>query len=195
MGKQSPEQVRQTFWRERGDVGADVQSFAEDLFRVATDRATEINGLIEGHAQHWRMERMAAVDRNLMRAAVAEQLLASFPVRSRCNSSTACWTAWARNWKAVVSRQSLVVSLQTAASSYRVRDGTSEDACAYMGQRRTTNDCTYGLIAIKSGLQVKVTPLHRPDRSVVASVGKEICCISALLCVSRICTWPSVAAI
>ena len=74
MGKQTPEQVRQTFWRESGDVGADVQSFAEDLFRVATDRAAEIDALIEGHAQHWRMERMAAVDRNLMRAAVAEML-------------------------------------------------------------------------------------------------------------------------
>ncbi|MGH9503123.1 MAG: transcription antitermination factor NusB [Terriglobales bacterium] len=74
MGKQTAEQVRQTFWREREDVGADVQTFANDLFRVATDRATEIDGLIEGHAQHWRMERMAAVDRNLMRAAVAELL-------------------------------------------------------------------------------------------------------------------------
>jgi N utilization substance protein B len=74
MGKQNPEQVRQTFWRERDDVGADVRSFAQDLFRVATDRATEIDGLIEGHAEHWRMERMAAVDRNLLRAAVAELL-------------------------------------------------------------------------------------------------------------------------
>ena len=74
MGKQNPEQVRQTFWHERDDVGADVRSFAQDLFRVATDRATEIDGLIEGHAEHWRMERMAAVDRNLLRAAVAELL-------------------------------------------------------------------------------------------------------------------------
>ena len=77
MGKQNPDEVRQTFWRERGDVGADVQSFANDLFRVATGRATEIDGLIEGHAEHWRMERMAAVDRNLLRAAVAELL--AFP--------------------------------------------------------------------------------------------------------------------
>ena len=74
MGKQNPEQVRQTFWRERGDVGADVQGFAEDLFQVATNRASEIDGLIEGHDEHWRMERMAAVDRNLLRAAVAELL-------------------------------------------------------------------------------------------------------------------------
>jgi transcription antitermination protein NusB len=81
MGKQSPDQVQETFWRERADVGADVQSFAEDLFRVATERAREINGLIEGHAEHWRMERMAAVDRNLMRAAVAELL--GFPATPR----------------------------------------------------------------------------------------------------------------
>jgi hypothetical protein len=58
-------------------VGADVQGFADDLFRVATNRATEIDGLIEGHAQHWRMERMAAVDRNLMRAAVARAQIGS----------------------------------------------------------------------------------------------------------------------
>jgi N utilization substance protein B len=81
MGKQTPEEVRQTFWRERADVESDVRSFAEDLFRVAGDRATEIDGLIESHAQHWRMERMAAVDRNLMRAAVAEML--GFPATPR----------------------------------------------------------------------------------------------------------------
>ena len=34
----------------------------------------EIDKLIEGHAEHWRMERMAAVDRNLLRAGVAEFL-------------------------------------------------------------------------------------------------------------------------
>jgi len=41
---------------------------------VATDRGSEIDTLIEKHAEHWRMERMAAVDRNLLRAAVAELL-------------------------------------------------------------------------------------------------------------------------
>lgn len=74
MGKQQPESVRRTFWSERGDVDTDVQGFAEDIFRVATDRAPEIDQLIERHAEHWRMERMAAVDRNILRAAVAELL-------------------------------------------------------------------------------------------------------------------------
>ncbi|HZP62422.1 MAG TPA: transcription antitermination factor NusB [Terriglobales bacterium] len=74
MGRQTPEQVRRTFWNEHKSVDEDVRGFAEDLFRIATDRSTEINALIEAHAQHWRMDRMAAVDRNLLRAAVAELL-------------------------------------------------------------------------------------------------------------------------
>jgi N utilization substance protein B len=81
MGRQSAAEVRRTFWQERDSVGSDVQGFAEDLFRVATDRTSEIDGLIERHAEHWRMERMAAVDRNVLRAAVAELL--GFPKTPR----------------------------------------------------------------------------------------------------------------
>src|SRR5882724_286395 len=81
MGKQDAEHVRESFRRERGDVGVDVRDFAEDLFRVATARSREIDGHIEGHAEHWRLDRMAAVDRNLLRGAVAELL--SFPATPR----------------------------------------------------------------------------------------------------------------
>jgi N utilization substance protein B len=81
MGKQTPDEVRRTFWNEHDSVQDDVRGFAEDLFRVATDRNTEIDGLIEHHAEHWRMDRMAAVDRNLLRAAVAE--LMGFPSTPR----------------------------------------------------------------------------------------------------------------
>src|ERR1700752_4224801 len=74
MGKQSVDQVHRTFWAEHDGASAEVRGFAEDLFRVATDRGAEIDKLIERHAEHWRMERMAAVDRNLLRAGVAEFL-------------------------------------------------------------------------------------------------------------------------
>jgi transcription antitermination protein NusB len=74
MGKQTVDHVRQTFWAEHSGTSADIRGFADDLFRVATDRGTEIDKLIERHAEHWRMERMAAVDRNLLRAGVAEFL-------------------------------------------------------------------------------------------------------------------------
>jgi len=81
MGRQNAEQVRNTFWKERNSVEGDVRGFADDLFRVATDRTPEIDGLIERHAEHWRMERMAAVDRNILRGAVAELL--GFPSTPR----------------------------------------------------------------------------------------------------------------
>lgn len=74
MGKQSPEQVQRTFWTERTDIDAEARGFAEDLFRVGHERAAAIDEIIERHAQRWRMERMAAVDRNLLRASVAEFL-------------------------------------------------------------------------------------------------------------------------
>jgi len=81
MGRQKADEVRRTFWRERNSVTGDVRGFAEDLFRVAMDRASEIDQLIEQHAEHWRMERMAAVDRNVLRTAVAELL--GFPATPR----------------------------------------------------------------------------------------------------------------
>jgi N utilization substance protein B len=74
MGKQAPELVRKTFWAQRTDIDEEARGFAEDLFRVASDRLEEIDGLIGKHAQHWRMDRMAAVDRNVLRGAVAEFL-------------------------------------------------------------------------------------------------------------------------
>src|SRR5258708_21691548 len=74
MGKQTPELVRKTFWAERSNVEEEVRGFADDLFRVASDRLPEIDGLIGKHTQHWRMDRMATVDRNVLRGAVAEVL-------------------------------------------------------------------------------------------------------------------------
>lgn len=72
MGRQTSDQVEKTFWEEREDLEETVRGFAQDLFRTAMERREEIDLLIEKHTQHWRMERMAAVDRNILRAGVAE---------------------------------------------------------------------------------------------------------------------------
>ena len=74
MGKQNSDQVRQSFWSERQDLDDKVRGFADDLFGIAAERGEEIDQLIERNAEHWRMDRMAAVDRNLLRAGVAEFL-------------------------------------------------------------------------------------------------------------------------
>lgn len=74
LGKQTPEQVRHLFWGSRDDVDAETRGFADDLYRVATTRGDEVDKLIEGHAQNWRLERMPVVDRNLLRTGTAELL-------------------------------------------------------------------------------------------------------------------------
>jgi transcription antitermination protein NusB len=81
MGKQGPDEVRRSFWSERPDLEENVRAFADELFGVACERAAEINEIVERNAQRWRMERMAAVDRNLLRTGVAEFL--GFPGTAR----------------------------------------------------------------------------------------------------------------
>ena len=81
MSRQPAEEVQRTFWGERSAVEGETRAFADELFLAALGRAPEIDSLIERHAEHWRMERMAVVDRNLLRAGVAEFL--GFPQTPR----------------------------------------------------------------------------------------------------------------
>jgi N utilization substance protein B len=77
IGKQTPDEVRKLFWLSRENDSKDdpaTRGFAEDLFRVATEKQPQIDALIEQHAQNWRLERMPAVDRNLLRTAIAEMI-------------------------------------------------------------------------------------------------------------------------
>lgn len=74
LGQHAPADVERLFWQSRDDVEAETRTFAEDLFRVASSRRSEVDGLIEKHAQNWRLERMPVVDRSLLRSAVAEML-------------------------------------------------------------------------------------------------------------------------
>ena len=74
VGRQTPDQVRDTFWKAGDPVEPEVRGFAEDLFRVAHADLKQIDALISGHSAHWRLDRMPAVDRNLLRMAVAELL-------------------------------------------------------------------------------------------------------------------------
>ena len=77
VGRQSPAEVSKTFWQTRDDVEPETRAFAEELFRAATERDAEIDALLERYSKNWRVSRMPAVDRNVLRMAVAELL--AFP--------------------------------------------------------------------------------------------------------------------
>lgn len=71
LGKLTPEQVKATYWQDRR-VAASVRSFAEELFDGVIEDIREIDELIRRQSEHWRLERMATVDRNVLALAVHE---------------------------------------------------------------------------------------------------------------------------
>jgi transcription antitermination protein NusB len=54
-------------------------AFTEVLVRGTIERAPEIDEQIARHAEHWRMERMPTVDRNILRLAVYEMTFGGTP--------------------------------------------------------------------------------------------------------------------
>ena len=71
VGKLSREDILSTFWQ-INDQPQKVRAFAEQLFEGTVQRLKEIDRLIQSHAKNWRLGRMAAVDRNILRLSVFE---------------------------------------------------------------------------------------------------------------------------
>jgi len=73
MGGNTPEQVGASFFLER-KADSEVETFALGLFRGAVENIEKLDKLIRDYAANWRLERMAAVDRSILRVAVYELL-------------------------------------------------------------------------------------------------------------------------
>jgi transcription antitermination protein NusB len=61
------------FWQ-RHPVDLDTQAFAEALVRGSKQHQAKIDQLLAQYAEHWELDRMAVVDRNILRMAVYELL-------------------------------------------------------------------------------------------------------------------------
>lgn len=69
----TPAQVCHTFF-DNNRAESDVESFARQLYEGAVGEIERLDGLVREHAANWRLERMAAVDRNILRVALYEML-------------------------------------------------------------------------------------------------------------------------
>lgn len=69
------------YWNELGDDEADqkARQFANNLVTGALANLAAIDDRIRTRAEHWRIERMAIVDRNVLRLAVYEFLFEDTP--------------------------------------------------------------------------------------------------------------------
>jgi transcription antitermination protein NusB len=71
-------QITELFWRSNA-ADDETRHFAEFLFHEGLSHKAPIDAMIKRHTLHWRMDRMAAVDRNILRMAVTEFLFAGTP--------------------------------------------------------------------------------------------------------------------
>ena len=73
IGKHSKDEILRTFWQ-MNEHPQKVRDFASQLFEGTVQRLKEIDKVIQQHTKNWRLGRMAAVDRNVLRIAVFEFL-------------------------------------------------------------------------------------------------------------------------
>ena len=78
LNREPAGEVREAYWKtlaaETSTERPRDDDFAEQLFERVTSQVSRIDDLIREHASNWRLERMAAVDRNILRMAVSELL-------------------------------------------------------------------------------------------------------------------------
>lgn len=72
LSRQPIEELIRTYWGELAEAGEDVQEFANELTAGVIAHIAELDERIRLRAEHWRIPRMAIVDRNLLRLAVYE---------------------------------------------------------------------------------------------------------------------------
>jgi len=72
-GAGDPGEIADDFWR-RQTVPDEVRAFADGMVRGTKTHQSKIDELIVRFAEHWDLDRMAVVDRNILRAGIFELL-------------------------------------------------------------------------------------------------------------------------
>ena len=80
--------LAQETYKSNFDVSRDAWAFAKDLTSGIHEHLKEIDSIIEGQSEHWRLDRMSLTDRNILRMAVYELLyMENIPSRVTINEA------------------------------------------------------------------------------------------------------------
>jgi len=71
MSRSGAGDVIERFWQ-TNDADAEVRSFADELFRGVAGSISDIDEMLSSHSTNWKITRMAAVDKNVLRLAAYE---------------------------------------------------------------------------------------------------------------------------
>jgi N utilization substance protein B len=86
MGKQEPAKIENGFWA-NARAQKSTREFANQLFENAAARTVELDPIISSHAQNWRIERISAIDRAILRLAISELRTSGTPAKVVLNES------------------------------------------------------------------------------------------------------------
>ena len=80
MTRQEPARVEKLFWKS-ARASESTRKFADELFEGAIAQAAATDQLVERLAENWRLERLAAIDRSILRLAIFELRIGTAPPR------------------------------------------------------------------------------------------------------------------
>ena len=78
MARQDPARVKKLFWKS-ARASDSTRQFAEELFEGAVAEVAALDRIVDKLADNWRLERLAAIDRSILRLAVYEMRLGATP--------------------------------------------------------------------------------------------------------------------
>jgi N utilization substance protein B len=90
VGRTGSSEAIATYWPSRDPEDAlpeDERGFANEIVRGTMARVEEIDKLLTAHAQNWRLERMAVLDRQVLRMATYELLADPTPAKVVINEA------------------------------------------------------------------------------------------------------------
>jgi len=86
MSQQDPTKLEATFWKSA--KGADkTREFANQLFEGAAKDVAALDDIIGKHCENWRFERLAAIDRAILRLAIHEMSSSDTPPKVVLNEA------------------------------------------------------------------------------------------------------------
>ena len=71
IGQQQPRRIEEGFWR-MAPADKNVRALANQLFESTVDGNAQLDALVAKHAENWRVERMAVIDRAILKLAACE---------------------------------------------------------------------------------------------------------------------------
>ena len=88
MNPMALEEIIESYWGENPGMPKDTREFAETLVRGSLEQVEAIDAIISHATENWQLERMAVIDRNILRFATYELLyLGDIPPKVTINEA------------------------------------------------------------------------------------------------------------